>query len=286
MLETFAPTTFTAAPAARNRLLAQLAPDDLAKVTPYLELVELSFGLILHEANTRIQNVYFPTTGSVSMMIVLPEGAVEVGSVGNEGFVGIAALLHADFIPTRALVQAPGQAYRMKVGVFRMMIAESVTMQQLFSRYTLAFLNQVAQSVACNRLHSLESRCARWLLMTHDRIDGDQIQLTQEALSYMLGVHRPAVTLAAGELQKAGFIDYTRGRINITNRPGLESAACVCYQIMRRGFDDLPRSEEAAPSAATCVSQQQARFPNAAGPAPSSASRDIRSAPHPAGSAP
>ena len=248
MLKTFEPAALAITPATRNRLLAQLASDDLARVVPSLELVELSCGLILHEANARIQNVYFPTTGSVSMLVVSPDGAVEVGSIGNEGFVGIAALLHADFIPTRALVQAPGQAYRMQVAVFRTMIAESDTLLRLFSRYTLAFLNQVAQSVACNRLHSLESRCARWLLMTHDRIDGDQIRLTQEFLSYMLGVHRPAVTLAAGVLQKAGFIDYTRGRINITNRPGLEGAACACYGIMRRGFDELLLSGEASSS--------------------------------------
>jgi CRP-like cAMP-binding protein len=238
MLETFAPL-ITAAPATRNHLLAALAAEDFARVAPCLELVELKFGVALHEPNARIQYVYFPTTASISMMVVSPDGAVEVGSVGNEGFAGIAALLHADFISTRALVQAPGHAYRMKVAAFRMIIAESARMQQLFSRYILAFLNQVAQSVACNRLHSLESRCARWLLMTHDRIDGDQIRLTQESLSYMLGVHRPAITVAAGVLQKAGFIDYTRGRINIINRPGLEGAACACYQIMRQGFDDL-----------------------------------------------
>jgi CRP-like cAMP-binding protein len=250
MFKTIDPATIVAAPATRNRLLAQLTPDELAKLTRYLELVDLKFGLILHEANARIQYVYFPTTGSVSMMIVSPDGAVEVGSVGNEGFAGIAALLHADFISTRALVQAPGHAYRMKVAVFRMLIAESDTMQLLFSRYTLAFLNQVAQSVACNRLHSLESRCARWLLMTHDRIDGDQIHLTQESLSYMLGVHRPAVTIAAGVLQKAGFIDYSRGLINIVNRPGLEGAACACYRIMRQGFDNLLHSGAAVPGAA------------------------------------
>lgn len=255
MLETVEPLTLMVAPATRNRLLAQLAPDDFATLAPLLEPVELKFGLVLHEANARIQYVYFPTTSAISMMVVSPDGAVEVGSVGNEGFAGIPALLHADFFPTRALVQAPGHAYRMKIAVFRMLVAESIGMQQLFSRYTLAYLNQVAQSAACNRLHSLESRCARWLLMTHDRIDGDQIQLTQESLSYMLGVHRPAVTLAAGVLQKAGFIDYTRGRINITNRPGLESAACACYQIMRRGFDELLRSGEPLPSAATRVSR-------------------------------
>ena len=269
MLKILDPALATVAPSIRNRLLAELAPDDLARVAPYLESVELEFGLVLHEPNARIQYVYFPTTGAVSMMVVSPDGAVEVGSVGNEGFAGIAALLHADFLPTRALVQAPGQAYRMKVPVFRMLITESDTMQQLFSRYTLAFLNQVAQSVACNRLHSLESRCARWLLMTHDRIDGDQIRLTHESLSYMLGVHRPAVTLAAGVLQKAGFIDYTRGLIKITNRPGLEGAACACYQIMRRGYDDLLQSGQAVAGAATFASERRAHVPNAADSAPS-----------------
>ncbi|HSU94551.1 MAG TPA: Crp/Fnr family transcriptional regulator [Gemmatimonadaceae bacterium] len=269
MLKILDPALATVAPSIRNRLLAELAPDDLARVAPYLESVELEFGLVLHEPNARIQYVYFPTTGAVSMMVVSPDGAVEVGSVGNEGFAGIAALLHADFLPTRALVQAPGQAYRMKVPVFRMLITESDTMQQLFSRYTLAFLNQVAQSVACNRLHSLESRCARWLLMTHDRIDGDQIRLTHESLSYMLGVHRPAVTLAAGVLQKAGFIDYTRGLIKITNRPGLEGAACACYQIMRRGYDDLLQSGQAVAGAATFSSERREHVPSAADSAPS-----------------
>jgi CRP-like cAMP-binding protein len=239
MLDSLDSTFVIAAPATRNYLLAALVPEDYAKVEPYLELVELKFGRTMYEPNSRIQSVYFPTTGSVSMMVVSPDGAVEVGSVGNEGFLGIAALLHADFISMHALVQAPGQAYRMPAAAFRMIIAESATMQQLFSRYLLAFLNQVAQSVACNRLHTLESRCARWLLMTHDRIEGDQIRLTQESLSYMLGVHRPAITLAAGVLQKAGLIGYTRGRINIVDRPGLEGAACACYQIIRRGFDDL-----------------------------------------------
>jgi CRP-like cAMP-binding protein len=254
MLDSFDSTFATAAPATRNYLLAALLPGDYAKVASCLELVELTFGLAVHEPNAPIQYVYFPTTGSVSMMVVSPDGAVEVGSVGNEGFVGISVLLHADFISTHALVQAPGQAYRMPVAAFRLIIAESATMQQLCSRYLLAFLNQVAQSVACNRLHSLESRCARWLLMTHDRIEGDQIRLTQESLSYMLGVHRPAITLAAGVLQKAGFIGYTRGRINIVDRRGLEGAACACYQIMRRGFDDL-RPGDIVPRAATAVSE-------------------------------
>jgi CRP-like cAMP-binding protein len=286
MLKRIDSAILSAAPATRNRLLAQLVGDDLAKIAPHLEPVELELGRILLEPNARIQHVYFPTTGAISLLIVSPDGAVEVGSVGNEGFVGISALLHADFTATHALVEASGQAYRLDVVVFRMAIAESVALQQLFSRYALAFLNQVGQSVACNRLHSLESRCARWLLMTHDRIDGDQIRLTQEFLSHVLGVHRPAVTLAAGVLQKAGYIDHSRGTITITNRPGLESAACACYQIVRRGFDDLLQSGEGVPSAATSASERREHVPNAAGSAPSSASHGILRAPRQAVRAP
>jgi CRP-like cAMP-binding protein len=142
-------------------------------------------------------------------------------------------------MPTRAFVQSAGHAFRIEVGVFRAVVDESQAMQQLFSRYTLSFLNQVAQSVACNRLHSLEARCARWLLMAHDRVEGKQILLTQQSLSDMLGVHRPAVTLAAGVLQKAGYIGYGRGKISILDRTGLESVACCCYQTVRDGFETL-----------------------------------------------
>jgi CRP-like cAMP-binding protein len=142
-------------------------------------------------------------------------------------------------MPTRAFVQSAGHAFRIEVAVFREVVAKSLPMKQLFSRYTLSFMNQVVQSVACNRLHSLEARCARWLLMAHDRVEGDQILLTQESLSYMLGVHRPAVTLAAGILQKAGYIGYVRGKISVTDRRGLESASCCCYQSMRASFEML-----------------------------------------------
>lgn len=238
MTNTF-PAVVSVEPATRNRLLAELAPDDFARIASFLEPMAMRTGTTLHEPNARIQHVYFPTSGAVSMIVVTPDGAIEAGSVGNEGFAGIAALLHADIVPTHALVQAAGQAYRMKVTAFRVLMRESLTMQQLFSRYAFAFLNQVAQLVACNRLHSLEARCARWLLMTHDRIDGDQIRLTHESLSFVLGVHRPAVTLALGILQESGVIEYTRGRIHILDRAGLERAACSCYRAIRQELDAL-----------------------------------------------
>jgi CRP-like cAMP-binding protein len=241
MLEPFT-SAIAAAPATGNRLLGSLAPPELEMMLPWLEPVELALRHVLYEPNVEIQHVYFPTSGAVSMIILAPEGAVEVGSVGNEGFTGVCTLLFADSTPMRAIVQAQGQAYRMKVGVFRALVGENPPMHQLFARYTAALMNQVSQSVACNRLHSLEERCARWLLLSNDRVEGDHIVLTQEFLSYMLGVHRPAVTLAVGTLQKAGLIHCSRGRIQITDRYGLELAACGCYQAMRDDFDELVHS--------------------------------------------
>jgi CRP-like cAMP-binding protein len=238
MLVPFLPAGPTEMPT-RNRLLAALPPPELERMLPWLEPVELVRRHVIYEPDAAIQHVYFPTSGAVSMIILAPEGAVEVGSVGNEGFTGGFALFFADSTPMRTIVQAEGHAYRMKVGIFRALVGESPAMQQLFARYSLALSNQASQSVACNRLHSLEARCARWLLSSHDRVEGNLIVLTQEFLSYMLGVHRPAVTLAEGALQKAGLIHCSRGKIEITDRPGLEHAACGCYQAMQDDFDEL-----------------------------------------------
>jgi CRP-like cAMP-binding protein len=224
---------------ARNRLLGSLSSGELSKIAPWLEPVSLTLGEVLHHPDVHIEHVYFPVSGSISTIVLSADGAMEVASVGNEGFAGVAALLHAKSTPRRAIVQAQGDAYRIEVDVFREVVSESLPMQRIFSRYALALINHVSQAVACNRLHSLEARCARWLLMAHDRAGGDQILLTHDSLSYMLGVHRPAVTVAAGLLQKAGYIDYRRGKVVVTDRPGLESASCVCYQTLRDGFDTL-----------------------------------------------
>jgi CRP-like cAMP-binding protein len=282
MLEPSAPTS-AAALATRNRLLAALAPDELETMLPWLEPVELVLRHILYEPDVEIQHVYFPTSGAVSMIVLAPEGAVEVGSVGNEGFTGVCTLLFADSMPMRAIVQGDGQAYRMKVGIFRTLVSESLAMRQLFSRYALALSNQAAQSVACNRLHSLDARCARWLLSSHDRVEGDRIVLTQEFLSYMLGVHRPAVTLAVGTLQKAGLIHCSRGKIEITNRRGLEQASCSCYQEMRDDFDQLVNSRAAFNASFEVPRQERARAAHDGDSDPSRALHDIQRAPRPAG---
>jgi CRP-like cAMP-binding protein len=227
------------APLTRNRLLATLSSGELSKIAPWLEPVTLTLGQVLYHPDIRIEHVYFPTSGSISIVVLSADGAMEVASVGNEGFAGVAALLHAESMTTRTFVQAQGDAYRVEVDVIREVVSHSLPLQRILSRYALASINQLSQAVACNRLHSLEARCARWLLMAHDRADGDQILVTQDSLSYMLGVHRPAVTLVAGVLQKAGYIDYRRGKIVVTDRRGLESASCDCYQMLRDGFESL-----------------------------------------------
>jgi CRP-like cAMP-binding protein len=230
------PQQVVARPAGDNSLLAILSPGDFAQICMDLEHVLFRVHDVLNEPGEEIKYVYFPTAGCVSMVQVTPDGTVEVGTVGFEGMVGIPLLLHGTSAPTRALVQVEGEGYRMTSAAFRRTIAMSDSIYRILLRFTLAFFNQVAQSVACNRLHSLEARCARWLLITHDRVDGDSFKLTQEFLSFMLGVHRPAVTLAAGVLQKAGYIHYSRGKITITDRPGLEGASCSCYHATRDDY--------------------------------------------------
>jgi CRP-like cAMP-binding protein len=230
------PQQVLARAATENSLLAMLAPGDFAQICMDLEHVLLRVHDVLYEPGEEIKYIYFPTTGCVSMVHVTAEGTVEVGTVGFEGMVGVPLLLHGTSTPTRALVQVEGEAYRITSAAFLRTVALSDSTYRILLRFALAFFNQVSQSVACNRLHSLEERCARWLLITHDRVDGDQFKLTQEFLSFMLGVHRPAVTLAAGVLQKAGYIHYSRGKITITDRPGLEGAACSCYQATRDDY--------------------------------------------------
>jgi CRP-like cAMP-binding protein len=193
----------------------------------------------IYEPNAPISHVYFPLSGIVSMVSTMREGTVEVGTVGCEGMTGIPIVLHADSMPTRAFVQVQGEALRIGAADLRDAIRESRTLERLLSRYALALFDQAAQSAACNRLHSLEERCAKWLLMTHDRADSDVLPLKQTFLAEMLGVHRPAVTVAASALQRAGMIRYTRGKVRVVDRAALEGAACDCYAITRRNFEQL-----------------------------------------------
>jgi CRP-like cAMP-binding protein len=223
----------------RNRILASLPPAEYDRVTSDLEPCALPINMVLYEADSPITHVYFPTSGCLSMVNAMEEGAVEVGTIGFEGWAGLPLLLGDDRMPTRAFVQLSGDGFRMRANAFAKAVEKNPAFARILNRHSLALFNQAAQSVACNRLHTLESRCARWLLMTHDRMRMEPFMLTHEFLSYMLGVHRPAVTLAAGVLQKAGLIRYTRGKVTVLDRAGLEAVSCACYEITRASYERL-----------------------------------------------
>lgn len=222
-----------------NRLLRALPARDYERLAPDLEPVTFAVKQVLYEPHATITHVYFPTSGMASLVHAMDNGTVEVGTIGKEGMVGTPILLKATSQPTQTFIQVAGAGHRIPVETLQRVIRESPEAERLFFLYLQLLFDQLAQWVACNRLHTLEARCARWLLMTHDRVDGDEFLLTQEFLSYMLGVHRPAVSLAAGALSHAGLIRYRRGRITIVDRLGLEGAACECYRITRAAMDKL-----------------------------------------------
>jgi CRP-like cAMP-binding protein len=195
---------------------------------------------ILYQSNGAIPYVYFPLTMVASLVISMQDGqTVEVATVGNEGMVGLPAFLGAESFPGQAFTQIAGEAVRMQTAVLRGKASLGSPLHDVLHRYTQALFTQVAQSAACNRLHSIGQRCARWLLMTEDRVRADQFPLTQEFLAQMLGVRRAGVSEAASNLQKAELIQYSRGVITVLDRAGLEAAACECYAIVKQEYDRL-----------------------------------------------
>jgi CRP-like cAMP-binding protein len=220
-----------------NLLLDVLPLTERSWLDAHLERVELPVGMVLHEPDERISHVYFPAQGVVSMVCSTEGGTVEVGTVGNEGLAGLPVLLYADRTPTKAFMQVAGNGSRLSAERFRAAVRELPLLERVLFRYAQALFDQVAQSAACNRLHSLEQRCARWLLMTADRVQDTDLPLKQQFIAEMLGVHRPAVTLAAGALQQAGIIRYSRGKVTVLDRRRLEAASCPCYAVVRRSFE-------------------------------------------------
>jgi CRP-like cAMP-binding protein len=220
-----------------NKLLADLPREEYERLLPKLETVSLALKQRLYKANEPIQHVYFPHNGVVSLVTTLADGGIiEVATVGNEGMIGIPILLGVDQLPNETFIQVPGEGLRMKVDVFRSEVPPGSPLHNLLLRYTQALINQIAQSAACNRLHSVEERACRWLLMTHDRVDSDQFPMTHEFLSHMLGVRRASVSVVAATLQKAGLICYSRGKMTILNRQGLEDCSCECFQIIKQEY--------------------------------------------------
>ena len=223
-----------------NGLLKALPPETYLRLLPELEPVQLAAKQVLWESNAPIRSVYFPRTCVISLIVPLEdEPAVEAATVGCEGVVGVPALLGATSTVAQALAQIPGEAVRLSLSALREVLAEDGTLADLMLRYAQALWEQTAQSVACNRRHAMEERCARWLLMTHDRVGKDEFPLTQGFLAAMLGVRRASVTVAAGMLQEAGLIRYSRGRITILDRTRLEEAACECYHVVKAKYDRL-----------------------------------------------
>ena len=223
-----------------NRLLGLLSSSDYRRLQPYLQRVPLGYRQSLYRARQRLGFVYFIETGVGSLVNTMVNGqAAEVGTIGNEGVVGLPLLLGDDRAPTSVYVQVPGAGLRMTAARFSAELARSASMRLVMLRYAHALFNQVAQSAACNHFHTLEQRCCRWMLMTHDRMQSSDFLLTQEFLAMMLGVQRTGVSAAAGTLQRAGLIRYNRGIVTILDRQGLRARACECYALSRREFDRL-----------------------------------------------
>ena len=224
----------------KNQLLAALPSKEYSRLVAYMEVVPLELKQHLYLRNQPIEYVYFLNYGVASMLTVLTDGsAIEVATVGNEGMVGLPVFLGADRIPGECFIQVPGSGLRMRVDAFKTHVTASSPLHDLLQRYTQALFNQIAQSAACNRLHSIEERLCRWLLMTADRVETATFPLTQEFLSKMLGVNRSSVSLSASILQRAGLIEYIRGQMTILDRSALEATSCECYQVVRAEFERL-----------------------------------------------
>ena len=226
--------------AVRNRLLAALPPDDFALLAPSLRPVRLDLKQVLHEPERPIAAAYFPESGMVSLIARMEDGAAqEVGLVGREGVVGLAVALGAESVGTEALVQAEGEALRLGTDELRAAFGRGAGLRDLLLRYMQALHAQVSQTAACNGRHAVDERLARWVLMAHDRADGDEFLMTQEFMAMMLGVRRAGVSVAAAVLQRAGAIGYAHGSVTVLDRAGLEGASCECYGAVRRQFERL-----------------------------------------------
>ena len=222
-------------PLIANQLLASLPRKEYQALQSQLEEIPLVFEDIIYKPEVVISDVYFPNSGVISLLAGLNERTtLEVGLVGKEGMLGLAVFMGAKASQNRAVVQGTGTAMKMKASAFRRECNNGGDLPRLLRRYTSSLLTQITQTAVCNQFHSVEERLARWLLMTHDRMATDEFQLTQEFLSNMLAVRREAVNKAAGKLQKLKLITYSRGRLTVLDRAGLEANACSCYEIITR----------------------------------------------------
>lgn len=224
----------------QNHLLAALPDQDYIRIQPSLEHVHMPLGQALYESGCNLQHIYFPTTSIVSLLYVLASGAsAEIAVVGNEGVLGIALFMGGETTPSRAVVQSAGHGYRMRAMQLKQEFNQGGPMARLLLRYTQALITQMSQTAVCNRHHTIEQQLCRWLLLSLDRLSTDNLNMTQDLIANMLGVRREGVTEAAGKLQRAGLIEYSRGHIHVIDRPNLEKRVCECYQVVKTEFDRL-----------------------------------------------
>lgn len=224
----------------QNHLLATLPVDELKWFDHHLELVPLPLGKVIYESGTKLRHVYFPTTAIISLLFVTEDGAsAEIAIVGNEGIIGVAVFMGGDTMPNMAVVRSAGYAYRLKAQLLQQEFDRSLPLRHLLLRYIQALLTQMAQTAVCNRHHSIEKQLCRWLLLSFDRLCSDELIMTQELISNMLGVRREGITEAARKLQNAGLIGYHRGHITLLDRRGLEDNVCECYSVVRKEYDRL-----------------------------------------------
>jgi CRP-like cAMP-binding protein len=220
-----------------NRLLKSLRDDQFERLLPHMQVVRLPQSRVLYDAGATVNNLYFPNDGMISLLSVNGDGTtIEVGMVGNEGVVGIPVVLRISTTPYGAMVQIPAEVIRIKGEIVKAEFGRGGELHDLLLRYTHTLLTQISQSVVCNRFHTIEKRLCRWLLVARDRVKTDTLHLTQEIIAHMLGISRTGVTTAAGALQKAGYIRYSRGRITILDRKAMEEFSCECYQITKEEF--------------------------------------------------
>ena len=224
----------------QNQLLAALPELVRQRLFTHLESVQMPLGEVLYESGTQLRYVYFPTTSIVSLLYVMEDGAsAEIAVVGKEGLLGIALFMGGETTPSRAIVQNAGHGFRLKARLLKSEFNRAGPVMHLLLLYTQALITQMAQTAVCNRLHSLDQQLCRWLLLSLDRLPSNEVTMTQELIANMLGVRREGVTEAAGRLQDDGLVHYSRGRITVLDRPGLEARTCECYQVVKKEYDRL-----------------------------------------------
>jgi CRP-like cAMP-binding protein len=234
------PSLFAPQTPRQNQLLAALPASEYERLLPHLEQVPLELGRALYESGSHQAYVYFPTDSIVSLLYVMEDGSsAEIAVVGNEGLVGIALFMGGESTPSRAVVQSAGYGYRLRASVLTTEFGQGRDLQHLLLRYTQALITQMAQTAVCNRHHSLDQQLCRWLLLSLDRLQSNRLVMTQELIANMLGVRREGVTEAAGQLHKAGLIEYQRGHITVLDRARLEQRTCECYGVVRKEYDRL-----------------------------------------------